>query len=60
MDYTQQNSKYMLSKDRDESINHIISEYNKLKQKQYKTKQQWEEKVIQWKFCQRLKFNHTI
>ena len=33
----QQNRKCRLSGDRDETINHIISECNKLAQKEYKT-----------------------
>ena len=37
IDKTQQNSKCKLCGDRDETINHIISEYSKLPQKEYKT-----------------------
>ena len=36
IDKTQQNSKCRLFGDRDESINHIISEFSKLAQKEYK------------------------
>ena len=36
IDKTQQNSKYRLCGDRDETINHIISECSKLAQKEYK------------------------
>ena len=39
IDKTQQNSKCRLCGDRDETINHIISEYSKLAQKEYKTRQ---------------------
>ena len=35
IDKTQQNSKCMLCGDRDETINHIISECSKLAQKEY-------------------------
>ena len=38
IDKTQQNSKCRLSSDRDETINHIISECSKLAQKEYKTR----------------------
>ena len=34
--------------DRDETINHIISECSKLAQKKYKTRHDWEDKVIYW------------
>ena len=38
IDKTQQNSECWLCGDRDETINHIISECNKLAQKEYKTR----------------------
>ena len=38
IDKTQQNSKYRLCGYRDETINHIISEYSKLAQKEHKIK----------------------
>ena len=38
IDETQQNSSCWLCDDRDETINHIISECNKLAQKEYKTR----------------------
>ena len=37
IDKTQQNSKFRLYDDRDETINHIISKCSKLAQKEYKT-----------------------
>ena len=43
---TQQNSKCRLCGDRDETINRIISECNKLAQKEYKTRHDWVGKVI--------------
>ena len=44
IDKTQQNSRWRLCGDRDETINHIISECSKLSQKEYKTRlggQRW-------------------
>ena len=41
IDETLQNSKCRLCGDRDETINHIISECNKLAQKEYKTRHDW-------------------
>ena len=43
---TQQNSKCRLCGDRDETINHIISECSKLAQKEYKTRHDWVGRVI--------------
>ena len=51
IDNTQQNSKCRLCGDRDETINHIISECCKLAQKEYKTRQDWVGKVIHWEMC---------
>ena len=45
IDKTQQNSKCRLCGDRDETINHIISECSKLAQKEYKTRYDWVDKV---------------
>ena len=42
IDKTQQNSKCRLCGDRDDTINHIISECSKLAQKEYKTRHDWE------------------
>ena len=41
IDKTQQNSKCRLCGDRDETINHIISECSKLAQKEYKARHDW-------------------
>ena len=41
IDKTQQNSKCRLCHDRDETINHIISECSKSAQKEYKTRHDW-------------------
>ena len=48
IDKTQQNSKCRLCGDRDETINHIISECSKLAQKEYETTHDWVGKVIHW------------
>ena len=38
-------------------VNHI-SKYSKLAQKEYKTKHEWVEKMINRKMCKRLNFYH--
>ena len=43
----------------DETINHIISEFSKLAQKEYKTRNDWVCKVIQRETCQKFKFDQT-
>ena len=58
IDKTQQNSKCRLCGDRDETINHIISECSKLAQKEYKTRHNWVGKVIHWEMCKKFKFDH--
>ena len=58
-DKTQFNSKCRLCGDRDETINHIISECSKLAQKEYKTRHDWVGKVIHWEMCKKFKFDHT-
>ena len=45
----QQNSKYGLYSDRDETINHIISECSKLAQKEYKSRYDWIGKMVMCK-----------
>ena len=57
IDKTQQNNKCRLRGDRDETINHIISECSKLAQKEYKTRHDMLGKVIHWEMCK--KFDHT-
>ena len=59
LDKTQQNSKCRLCGDRDETINHIISEYSKLAQKGYKARHNWAGKVIHWEMCKKSKFDHA-
>ena len=46
IDKTQQNSKCRLCGDRDETINHIISECSKLAQREYKARHDWVGNVI--------------
>ena len=59
IDKTQQNSKCRLCGDRDETINHIISECCKLAQKECKARHDWVGKVIHWEMCRRVQFDHT-
>ena len=59
IDKMQQNSKCRLPGDRDETINHIISECGKLAQKEYKARHDWVGKVIHWKMCRKFQFDHT-
>ena len=56
IDKTQQNR---LCSDRDETINHIINECNKLAQKEYKARHDWVGKVIHWEMCRKFQFDHT-
>ena len=59
IDKTQQNSKCRLSGDREETINHIISECSKLAQKEYKTRHDWVGKMIHREMRMKFKFDHT-
>ena len=59
IDKTQQNSKCRLCGDRDETINHIISECSKLTQKEHKARHKWVGKVINWGMCKKFKFDHA-
>ena len=59
IDKTQQNSKCRQCGDRDETINHIISECCKLAQKEYKARHDWVGKVIHWELCKKCKFGHN-
>ena len=56
---TQQNSKCRLCGDRDETINHIISECSKLAQKECKARHNWAGKVIHWEMCRKFQFDRT-
>ena len=59
IDKTQQNSKCRLCGDRDETINHIISECRKLAQEEYKERHDWVGNVIHWEICKKFKFDQT-
>ena len=59
IDKTQQRSKCMLCGDRDETINHIISECSKLPQKEYKARHAWVGKVIHREMGKKFKFDPT-
>ena len=59
IDKTPQNSKCRLCGDRDATIDHIISECNKLAEKEYNTRQDWVGKVIHWDMCKKFEFHHT-
>ena len=56
---THQNSICRLCSERDETINHMLSECGKLAQKEYKTKHDWVCKFIPWEQCKKLKVDHT-
>ena len=56
---TQKNSMCRLCGYKYRTVNHIISECSKVAQKEYKTKHNWVEKVIHWKLCNKIEFNHT-
>ena len=60
MDKSQQNSKCRLCCDRDETVNHIISECSKLAQNENKARHDWVGKLIHWKICRKFQFDHTI
>ena len=59
IDKTQQNSKCRQCGDREETINHVISECSKLAQKEYKVRHDWVGKLIHWEMCQKFKFDHA-
>ena len=59
IDKTYQNSECRLCGDRDETINHIKSEYSKIAQKEYGTRHDRVDKVIHWDMCKKSKFDHT-
>ena len=58
-DNIRQNGKYWLDGNCDEMVNHIMSECNKLAEKEYNTRHDWVGKVIPWEWCKKLKFDHT-
>ena len=60
IDKTQQSSKRGLCVNRDETINHIISECSKLAQKEYKSWHDWVGKVIHWELCKKFKYYQKV
>ena len=59
IDKPQQNSKCMLRGDKDETVDHIISEYSKLVPKYCKSRHDWVGKVIPWETCKKFQFDHA-
>ena len=59
IDKMQEDAECRLCGDRDEMINHIISECVILAQKEYKAKYDWVGKVIPWEMCKKFKFDPT-
>ena len=45
--------------DRDETTNNVISEWSKLPQKKFKTRHEWEGKIIHWEMCKKFEFDRT-
>ena len=60
IDKTQQISNCKLWGERDETVNHKVTEYSKLAQKEYKTRYDGVGKVIHRELCKRLNFDHTM
>ena len=59
IDKTQQNSKFRLCSDRDETTNHLISGCINLAQKEYKASHDWMGKVIHWEMSKKFKLDHA-
>ena len=55
----QQNNKSWLCGDKEEAINHILSECNKLEEKECKTRHNWVGKVIHMELCKKLNVDNT-
>ena len=55
IDKTQQNSKCRLNGNREETINHMISECSILAQREYKIRDDWVIKMIHWEMCEKFK-----
>ena len=58
IDKTQQNGRCRLWGDRDEAINYIISECDKLAQREYKTRHYWVGMMIHWELCKKFKSDY--
>ena len=59
IDKTQENSKCRLCGQRDETINHIVSECSKLAQKEYKNRHDQVGRAVHWELCKQLHLEHT-
>ena len=59
IDYTHHNSQWWLRRERNETINHIISELGKQAHKEFKTKPHLVGRVILIESCKWLNFSHT-
>ena len=59
IDKTQQDSRFSLLVDGDETINHVINQCRKLAQNAYKGKHNWVGKLIYRDLCKKLKFDKT-
>ena len=59
IDNTKQDWKYCLGGDKDETINHIVSECIKRAEKEYKSWHEWVKKVIYRELYIKLKFDNT-
>ena len=58
IDNAQQNYKCRRCGDRDETINHIIREYSKLAQKEFKIRHDCVGKMTHLEICKKFKFDH--
>ena len=56
----QKNNKCRLYDDREETIDHVISECRKLAQNEFKNIYKTMRKVIHWDFCQKFEFVHIV
>ena len=59
IDKTQLKSKCRLCSNKEETINHKISECSKLVRKEYKARHDWVGKVIHWEMSKKFKFDHA-
>ena len=59
IDEMQQNCRCRLCGDRDEAINHIISECSKLALTEYMARHNWGGKAVYWELCKKFKFDPT-
>ena len=58
IDYIQKRITYSLCGDRDETIDHIVSECRKLAKIEYKNKHDWVGNMIQYESCKKMKFHY--